>query len=410
MSPEQSIVEELGGWQGYRTGSVGRFAKDQRHGEEEIWVELHPLGEACCSGCGQAVGTVHETTERWVRDLPAWGAQTWLLLHQRRVKCPRCGVRVERIEWLAPYARVTKRLAQSVARLCQELPIRQVSAYYALQWDVVKTIHKRALQEKLEPADLSGIETIVMDEFAIQKGHRYATTIIEPSSRRVLWVGRGRTRDAVRPFFQLLGAEGCGRLRAAAMDMNGPYELEVRAQCPQAQIVYDLFHVVAKYGRDVIDRVRIEQANRLRHDKPSRQIIKGARWLLLRNAENLRSDEERLKLSELLQANHQLMTVYVLKDDLKQLWQFKSMREARHFWRDWYHRAIHSRIEPLKLFARRLKPYLPGILAHCRWPLNTSVLEGINNKIKVIKRMAYGFRDDLYFFLRIREAFPGNTG
>ena len=189
--------------------------------------------------------------------------------------------------------------------------------------------------------------------------------------------------------------------------MNGAYEEEVRSQCPKAEIVYDLFHVAAKYGREVVDRVRVDEANRLRQDKKARQVVKSSRWLLLRNAENIKKEEDRVRLGELLAANKALATVYVLKDDLKQLWDYWHAGYARKFWQSWYSRAIRSRIEPLKKFARNLKAYLPGILAHCRWRLHTSLLEGINNKIKVIKRMAYGYRDDEYFFLKIRQAFPG---
>jgi len=174
-----------------------------------------------------------------------------------------------------------------------------------------------------------------------------------------------------------------------------------------ARIVYDLFHVVAKYGREVIDRVRVDQANRLRADPKARRVVKSCRWLLLRNKENVTRTEDRIRLRELLAANRPLLTVYLLKDDLKHLWDYRYPKAARRFWKQWYSRAIRSRIEPLKRFALKLKPYLDGIIAHCRWPLHTSVIEGINNKIKVIKRMAYGFRDDEYFFLRIRAAFPG---
>ena len=191
------------------------------------------------------------------------------------------------------------------------------------------------------------------------------------------------------------------------MDMNTAHEMEVRLHCPQAEVVFDLFHVVAKYGREVIDRVRVDEANRLRRDKPARRVIKGARWLLLRNRENLPTRADRVRLSELLDANRALMTVYVLKDDLKHLWSYRSEGWARRFWKQWYRRAMRSRIEPLRAFARKLIPYLPGILAHSRWRLNTSLLEGINNRIKVIKRVAYGYRDDAYFFLKIRAAFPG---
>jgi len=247
-----------------------------------------------------------------------------------------------------------------------------------------------------------------MDEFAIHKGHRYATTIVDPYTKRVLWVGRGHTRESIRPFFKLLGEQGCRAIRAVVMDMSAAYELEVRSFCPQAAIVFDLFHVVAKYGREVIDRVRVDEANRLRYSRRDRHVIKSSRWLLLRNKENVVRTEDRVRLREILDANKALFTVYVLKADLKHLWDFRYPQAARRFWRQWYARAIRSRIEPLKRFALRLKPYLEGIIAHCRWRLHTSLLEGINNTIKVIKRRAYGFRDDDYFFLKIRAAFPGD--
>jgi transposase len=356
------------------------------------------------------VRQVHEVRGRWIRDLPILGAVTWLRVPRYRLACPRCGPKLEHLPWLDRYARVTKRLAESVARLCSVLPIKHVAEFFELGWDTVKAVDKAHLNRTLGPVDLSGVEAIVMDEFALHKGHRYATVVVEPFSKRVLWVGRGRSRAEIRPFFELLGSEGCRSLKAVAMDMNNAYELEVRACCPHAVIVYDLFHVVAKYGRQVIDRVRVDEANRLRHDKRARKVVKGARWLLLRNRENVTRIEDQVRLRDLLAANRKLLTVYLLKEDLKQLWDYRHTGYARRFWKQWYGRAMSSRIEPLKAFARNLKPYLEGILAHCRWPLHTSLLEGINNKIKVIKRMAYGFRDQDYFFLKIRAAFPGNAG
>jgi transposase len=391
-------------------GTIQRFEAGEKGPTAQVWIELRPRADRrlICDACGSEASGVHETSERWVRDLPLFDAQTHLCVWRCRVWCEHCGgPKLERLDWLERYARVTNRLAESVARLCTVAPIKHVAQWYRLNWHTVKAIDKAYLRRTLGPADLSDLEQIAMDEFAIQRGHRYATVVIEPNQRRVLWVGRGRKREDVRPFFELLGEEGCRRLQAVAMDMNASYELEVKQHCPQAQIVYDLFHVVAKFGREVIDRVRVNEANRLKHDKPARKVIKGSRWLLLGNKANLKHHADRVKLKELLAANRKLATVYVLKDDLKHLWDFVSPGHAKRFWNQWYSRAIRSRIEPLKAFARKLKDYLPGILAHCRWPLNTSVLEGVNNKIKVIKRMAYGFRDDEYFFLKLRAAFPG---
>jgi len=141
-----------------------------------------------------------------------------------------------------------------------------------------------------------------MDEFAIQKGHRYATVVIEPLRKRVLWVGRGRDRACMKAFFALLGPERAARIRAVAMDMHAAFYLEVQVHCPNAEIVFDLFHVVAKYGREVIDRVRVDEANRLRRDKRARKVIKSTRWLLLRNRCNLTRRADRIWLTELLNA------------------------------------------------------------------------------------------------------------
>jgi transposase len=216
------------------------------------------------------------------------------------------------------------------------MSLRHVASFYGLSWGTVKHIDKRRLQRELGEVDLRGVRVIGMDEFAIQKGHRYATVVGEPARKRVLWVGRGRGRQDIVPFFELLGAQGCARLQAVVMDMNAAYVQEVKLRCPQAAIVYDLFHVVAKYGREVIDRVRVDEANRLRADRPARHLIKGARWLLLRNRHNIQRPKDRLRLKDILAANRKLFTAYVLKDDLKSLWRYRQYAAAQRFWQQWY--------------------------------------------------------------------------
>jgi len=406
--PEADVIAVAGGWEGYRVVATRSFEVGVT---KRLEVQLAPAEglPSCCAGCGRTVTRIHETITRKVRDLPILDAQTWLLVPRRRLLCPHCGPSLERLSWLDRYARVTRRLAESVARLCRVLTVKHVADFFGLSWDQVKEIDKRALREQVGTVDLSSVEVIGMDEFALHKGHRYATVVVEPYRKEVLWIGQGRSRESIRPFFELLGEAGCRRLKAVVMDMNASYEQEVRRHSPKAAIVYDLFHVVAKFGREVIDRVRVDEANRLRHDKKARKVVKTSRWLLLRNRQNVK-EGDMLRLQELLEANQNLMTVYVLKEDLKQLWRFDCVEEAALFWEQWYRRAIESGIKPLMLFARRLEGYLHGILNHCPWPLHTGLLEGINNRIKVIKRMAYGFRDHEYFFLKIRAAFPGIPG
>lgn len=400
------IIARLGCWAGY---DLVRVCEQQRGAQRWCFVELAPTPKrrGRCSECG-AVAAIHDCEVRRVRDLPVFEVPVELIVPRLRVLCPSCGPKLEHLDWLAPYSRVTSRLGASVARMCKVMALTHVAKFYGLAWDTVKQIDCRHLERELGPIELTGVTVIGMDEFAIQKGHRYATVIVEPSRKRVLWVGRGRGREDVRPFFELLGVEGCKRIEAVAMDMTAGFIEEVRARCPKAQIVFDLFHVVAKYGREVIDRVRVDEANRLRGDRAARHLVKSARWLLLRNRENVTRPEDQVRLNELLAANKALMTVYVLKDDLKALWRYRHIGYARAFWQGWRRRALSSRIPALRTFVARLTPYIAGILAHCRWPLGTNLIEGINNTIKVIKRMAYGFRDDRYFFLRIRAAFPGN--
>lgn len=409
--PSKDLLNLVGDWEGYRVTSVTR---EPAQGDlpETIRVRLEPDPDQplICDTCGNPAERVHDSTWRTVRDLPIFEARTELEVRTRRVWCPHCGgPKRERVSWLDAHQRLTKRFADSIFNLCQMLPVAQVATFYGVHWHTVKNVDKAALKARLGPADLSEVTVLGIDEFALHKGHRYATVIIDPTRKQVLWVGAGRSREAIRPFFtEVLGPEGCARIEAVVMDMSTAFEEETRAQCPNAEVVFDLFHVVAKYGREVIDRVRVDEANRLRDDKPARRVVKRARWLLLRNRENLPRPEDAVRLDELLAANQSLMTVYVLKEDLKRLWAYHHTGYARAFWAAWLRRALSSGIAPLKRFARRLRPYVRGILAHCRYPLHTSLLEGINNRIKVIKRMAYGFRDQEYFFLKIQAAFPGN--
>lgn len=410
--PDTELIGRLGVWEGYSVVRAQRYEAGSDGSRPRVWVELAPIpGQPMtCDGCGRRTGILHDVSERVIRDLPLFDAETYIRMSRRRVRCSRCGPRLERLPWLHRYARVTRRLAESVVRLCQQLPVKHVAAFYGLGWDTVKELDKAALHDQLGPPDLDGLEVLAMDEFAIQKGHRYATVVIEPLRKRVLWVGRGRDRDCLNAFFTLLGPARSVRIRAVAMDMHAAFFLEVQAHCPNAQIVFDLFHVVAKYGREVIDRVRIDEANRLRHDKRARRVIKSTRWLLLRNRSSLTQRDDRIRLTELLNANRAICKAYLMRDELKHLWTYCVEGWARRGWANWYHRAVRSRIAPLVTFAKRLARYAHGIVAHARWPLHTSLLEGINNKIKVIKRMAYGLRDDEYFFLKIRAAFPGNPG
>lgn len=370
-----------------------------------IKLQPDPSHSPRCSRCGQHCSRVHDTHRRRVRDADLFEYRVWLEVPVRRVQCSQCGVARERLSWLAPRARITNRLRCYAEQLLRLLPIKHVEHLTGLHWHTLKEIDKVRLSRDLPPPDLSRVRYLLMDEFALHKGHRYATVVMDAEHRQVLWVGPGRSRESVRPFFEWLG-EHCHHIDAVAMDQNTAMDLEVRAHCPSARIVYDLFHVVAKFGREVIDRVRVDQANQLQHDRPARRLVKQSRWLLLRNPENL-EPQQAASLQELLAVNQPLMATYLMKSQLKRLWYAPTERAARWRLTHWLNQALSSGIESLERFARNLRPYADGIIASATFPLNTSVLEGVNNRIKVIKRMAYGYRDTDYFFLKIRAAFPG---
>lgn len=400
------VVEQLGDWTGYRVERV-------EPSETRVTIYLQPRRRRMqCSRCGRIGTRHHETVVRRIRDLPLFDRPVVLVVPVRRIWCEHCrGPQTEQVTWLGRRSRVTQRLARAIGQLCQVLSIRHVAAHYRLDWHTVKNIDKAQLASQLSAPHWDVVRVLAIDEFALHRGHRYATVVADVHSGQVLWVGQGRSKQTMETFFAQLPEGVAENIEAVVMDMNGAYAEAFTRRCPQAKLVFDLFHVVAKYGREVIDRVRVDEANRLRDDRPARRVVKSARWLLLRNRQTLEEHfpERLIDLDELLAANQALMTVYILKEDLKQLWQFRQEEAARHHWQDWLRRAMDSGLEPLIRFARRLQPYLRGILAHCRYPYHTSFLEGINNKIKLIKRTAYGFRDQDYFFLKIRAAFPGNA-
>lgn len=389
-------------WEGFIASNLER-----RPGEVWIKLERCPSAPMVCSGCGANCHQVHDTCWRVIRELPMFGERTWLRVKLRRVKCECCGTRMERVSWLDRHARITRRLSDFVGIWCEMLPVAHVCKLAGLHWETVRRIERERLESLLDALPEPQPVRLVMDEFALFKGHRYATVILDADTRRVLWVCEDRSRAAIRPFFEWLGPERCKAIEAVAMDMNTAFDLEVQLHCPNARVIYDLFHVIAKYGREVIDRVRVDEANRLKQDRPMRRVVKRSRWLLLRNRENV-PPAQRTTLDELLAANRALMKAYLMKATLKELWQPTSAWQWKASWRAWHRMADQSEVDPLQRFAKRLKPYWRGILARVRWPMHTGQLEGINNRIKVMKRMAYGYRDSSFFFLKIKAAFPGN--
>jgi transposase len=342
---------------------------------------------------------------RRVRDLNLAHARVDLVVPNRKLRCANCRtIRTEGHSFLGSYRRYTLRFERAVADLCRHLPIKQVAEHFGLSWHAVKEIDKRRLEREVGTPCYDGLRLLAVDEVAIHKGHTYLTTVLDLETGRIVWAGKGRTEATLASFFEELTPEQRRSIEAVATDMAAGFRNAVEKACPHAALVYDLFHVVAKYSREVVDVVRLEEAKK--QDEAGRKLIKGSRYLLLKNPPNLLRSQ-RKPLRELLAANENLNTVYVLKDQLKRIWDYKHPAWARKALDQWCALAHASGIPALATFARNLCRHEKGIVNHCRYPIHTGRLEGINNKIKVIKRQAYGFRDDAYFILKIKGAFPG---
>lgn len=400
---KQEYIDKLVNIQGF---SIKNLFYIDTEDHKELIIELDRTQRRYQCSCGRTYTAYYDGKYRKVRDF-SYGPhkKTWLLFYQCRIDCDTCGIKTEYLEWVEPRAHYTVRLAAAVALSCEETrDLTSIAKQYDLHWETVKDIDKKALEQKLPELGDTEATLLAVDEFSIKKRHRYGTTVIDAERGDIIYVGKDRSEYSLVDLYTKMGTERCARIRAVAMDMWKPYEKATREHCPYAMIVYDPFHIIQAYGRDVIDRVRVAEYGKA--SAHSREVIKGSRYLLLKNRENLDAARgEQVTLKKLLALNTRLEKVYLLKDDLKQLWRYKSEAWATKWFAAWYRRAMYSKITPLKLFARKLKTHSSGILAHCKYPIHTGMIEGINNKIKVIKRVAYGFRDIDYFFLKIRGAF-----
>lgn len=338
-------------------------------------------------------------------DLSLGEARVVLDVPSRKVYCPCCGIRVEDLEFVGPWERVTKRLACYVKELCKVLTVKEVAEHLGLDRKTVKRIDKQALEEEFGKTDYRGLCILAMDEISRRKGHDYLTVVLDYLTGRVVWVGEGRDEKAVTPFFEGMTQEQREGIEAVAIDMWDPYINMLKHYCPKAKIVFDLFHVVKDFNK-VINKLRNQEYRKA--SKKDKAVIKGTKYLLLKNKENL-YPRQRPKLRALLELNKTLSTAYILKDDLKGIWIHKCPESALQALDDWCVLARESMIPELIKFARKLQRHAYGILNHCIYPIHTGRLEGTNNTIKVIKRKAYGFHDDRYFILKIQQAFPGKA-
>ena len=279
------------------------------------------------------------------------------------------------------------------------MTVQDVSELFKISWGTVKNIDKEYLRKHYSKPVLKNVEFIAIDEFAFQKGHQYQTVVYDLKAGRVIYVGQGRAEESLDKFWKRLRHSGA-RIQAVAMDMWLPYFNSVINNLPDAKIVFDRFHIF-KLMNQTMDEVR----RVLYHDERflnNRSVIKGIRWLLLKNNKNLNDEkEERKLLEQALQINQPLAEAYYLKEELCQLWLQNTKKEAERFLTSWATRAWATTIQELRSFVKTLLAHRTGILNWFDFRISTGPLEGFNNKIKVLKRKAYGYRDMEYFALKI---------
>ena len=358
-----------------------------------------------CGGCGGVARSVHSWTRKFVRDLDFGDRRMRLHVEHRKVYCDRClGVRVERMDFVDTSQRVTHRLGAYAAELCRlGLPVTVVAKHLDLDPKTVKHFDKAALTVAVGTTDYSGLKRLAIDEIAVKKGHNYMTIVLDYDTGRVVWTGADRQTATLDRFFEKMPENVRSGIKAVAIDMWDPYIQSVQRWCPDADIVFDLFHVVKAFGK-VIDQVRNQEYRQA--DAAGKKVLKGSKYLLLRRRENLKHDQ-RARLKEVLSLNERLNTMYYLKDLLAYIWSYRSRGWAENTMAEWCDLARADGHPALARFAKMLERRRDGILNHCNHPIHTSKLEGVNNKIKVIKRTAYGFHDQTYFGLKIKQAFPG---
>ena len=356
-----------------------------------------------CHGCGFTGGGVHSWTQRRVRDLSMASARVWLDCHYRKIICSNCqGIHIEDLELFHPYLRVTRRMAHYIYQLCQYMTVSEVARHLDLDWKTVKNIDKYYLELDYGQPDLNGLSILAVDEISIRKGHRYLTVVLDYRSGRVVYVGKDRKAKTLERFFDQLNDEQLDGIKAVVMDMWDPFIKAVKNKVPHVKIVFDLFHVVSNFNK-VIDKVRNREYQKASDD--NKPVYKGTKYLLLKNRKNLKTPEQRQHLKELLELNETINTVMILKDKLKYIWTYRYRAWAAKALDEWCALAQSLNNPSVNAFTKMLKRYRYGILNHCVFPINTGRLEGVNNKIKVIKRKAYGFHDLRYFTLKIYQNF-----
>ena len=326
-------------------------------------IELHPRSNSrpICSGCGHKRPGYDRTPERQFEFIPMWGHKVFLCYTPRRVDCPECGVKVERMPWVSGKHRLTEAYAWFLSGWAKRLSWKEVAEAFHTTWDHVFCSVERAVSWGRVHQDLTGIEAIGIDEIQWQSGHQYLTLVyqIDAHCKRLLWIGKKRKVKTLLGFFRWFGQERARELKFICSDMWKPYLKVIKKKAGQAIHILDRFHIMMHLSK-AIDEVRAEEVKTLKA-KGLEPVLTRSRWLLLKRPENLTENQE-TKLSELLQYNLKSIRSYLLKEEFQMFWEYVSPYWAGKFLDKWCTKTMRSKIEPMKKVAKMLRRHRPLLL------------------------------------------------
>jgi transposase len=392
---EREFITSLLGIQGWKAKKV---SMNELPVILTIELEREPGTPSVCSKCGSAYLSVYDHYPmRKVEELPAFGHRTFLTFSQARVECRACGsIEPEKLDWVEAYQHQTLRYQRYLATLCDYMPVADVAELSGVSKDALYRIDKRFLQERHERfKNEHPVKYLGIDEISIHKGHRYATVFYDLQEGMVVGMVEERKQRKVSRFFRRWGKDKCKNVVAVCTDLWSPFHNSVKLYLNHATLVFDKFHVF-KYLSEAIDNVRKDEQRKLEDEQHS--FIKGIRWLILKKELNCK---QKRKLKEVIEQNQNIAKAILLKESFEAFYAAESIEEAEAVLDEWLTQCNESKLKPFIKLARRLNRWKDGIIAFFIHRITNGVAEGINNKIKVIKRRSYGFKDIEYFFLKI---------
>ncbi len=385
-------------WPGYR---VYRHEIDEKNKILELWTRRKRGNRKLeCSGCGRKFSDAYDSNERAVRDLPWSEFKTTVHIEVYRVKCPDCGVKVEKVPLLPSKAPFSKRFEDAVGQACESASARQVARHFRLPESTVRVIDQRYLERWATVRRKPALRQMGVDEIHLGKKQKFLTVVCNLETGEPLWFGRERKKETLDEFFQReLSKRQCRGIEAACVDMWEPYRLSIEQWAPNCRIVYDKFHIM-QHANDAIDEVRREEF--FRKGGRIRGLVKGKRWLLLTRWMNLAAGK-RQELNQLFALNRKLFKAYLLKESLDRLWTYRYEGAMVRYLQSWMDQLRWQRLRPFQKLAEMLLDHLDGILNYCRTKVPLGVVEAVNGNIKSLLRRGRGYKNLRYLLLKAQR-------